>query len=190
MPTLTSQQIAELRELYEQTTQGHYRCGDMLKHVVYSDLDGMKVAQFENPDHDPDENAAFYTAIHNAFPSLVKTLAEKDALQRKSDTQGANIAALYNQRRTVEKENTSLRADLATAIEGRDKANERIVELERVLGNAVKPDSESWLIPDTDGDAGVDECFFCGKDEEISELGFGHSATCPGAEARKLLEAQ
>jgi hypothetical protein len=67
-------EVEEIQKLYEASTQGDWFTGDMLKHVVYSHTDGMKVCQCENPEHDPDENAKFIAAIHNAWPRLIEML--------------------------------------------------------------------------------------------------------------------
>lgn len=79
MPTLTQKEIDSLRELYEQTTRGEW---DAHGNGIHRGTGAVAITSGENHEIRA-ANARFIAAAHNAFPSLLATLEEKDAMLKR-----------------------------------------------------------------------------------------------------------
>lgn len=140
MSTLNAEQIAQLVELYEQTTQGEWRNeGDFLADentvVVGTESYNWRMVAHCNSDFDEEgdpvsatppidaehakANADWLAAVHNAFPALLETLAEKEAEIERLSIIERHAEAFNNQ-------SEQLFAEL-------EQANERVAELKSSL---------------------------------------------------------
>lgn len=120
MPTLTQQQIDELRELYEKTAQdnGEYLVGPDVENLPYKYEAFVYSRNVAKARFLHRADAELCAAIINAFPDILETLAEKD--KRFGETVESFLADI-----------SQLRTELR-------QANERIAELEETTMRIVR----------------------------------------------------
>lgn len=157
MPKTEPLNLDELRELYEQTTQGKWERDPYDKPDMQVIAVGNEVVAYHNEhrrqvDIHVVPNFKFIAAAHNAMPVLLATLAEKEA-----EKHAANRLAEHAMSETL-----SLRAEL-------QHANERTTKYSQALG---------WLLDAADAAYNEDD-----SNERIHEI-FNIAAQATGITRR------
>lgn len=125
---LTKEEIANLRELFEKTTQAEWR-------PSINRVDFLAPLEYR---HNWENDAAWIAAAHNAMPALLATLDEKERelarekVLRESWTNvfGPSVIEASERLRIAEQMTVALRAEL-------QQANERVRELEAAITKTV-----------------------------------------------------